>query len=579
MIIVEASCYRGPRGRQMDAPFQLKMIPGLSQLAKDVRTHHPIVLLAITLMVSHRSWGIPRWHVVSIVARLGIWSTEELHSLNRESRSLSRASTSGIPVIRAIVLRSLFPLQTCARSVVVFRVFSGGFAFALGPLGLLLPPYCFAGLWGRVSFFDCWHFAMQVSSRPHALTCLRKRAPVSSSVSLQRVPSLHSDSSDLCSSQYSPSVDGVQHPEYAVQLGSFLARGPIYLHHQEREDKPLQPVCPYPVPSTGVRLFSRGPPSGHEGEEEEEEEERKKKKKKTIAQAIWVVSSIPDLSSSSFESVPSRPDNLAPEPEDTSGSPQLETFLPGLDLSASARLRWSEVVHEPEEVRDMNDLRTGFSQRHRKLLYDPIDLAPSPAKKVCPERGSGATAAVQADAPGPSSATIAQPGITAHSDAPATVETRGLEGVPEAMIDEEALDEKSSPAAAVPPSWEEMMEMLKGVPCFMDAEVTSTRMSNFFPLTKRVSMNMGGDPPSFVKVRLPFGTPESAVSCIQHLQEWTIPETAEVVVAGIHYMMHTREHLFKRLEVVEAMCAFISYHLGVLRSCARDWRRKRVYPG
>ena len=27
-------------------------------------------------------------------------------------------------------------------------------------------------------------------------------------------------------------------------------------------------------------------------------------------------------------------------------------------------------------------------------------------------------------------------------------------------------------------------------------------------------------------------------------------------------MMHTHEHLFKRLEVVEAMCAFISYHLG-----------------
>ena len=77
------------------------------------------------------------------------------------------------------------------------------------------------------------------------------------------------------------------------------------------------------------------------------------------------------------------------------------------------------------------------------------------------------------------------------------------------------------------------MEMLKGVPCFMDAEVTSTRMSNFFPLTKRVSMNMGGDPPSFVKVRLPFGTPESAVSCIQHLQEWTIPETAEVVITSL----------------------------------------------
>ena len=46
-------------------------------------------------------------------------------------------------------------------------------------------------------------------------------------------------------------------------------------------------------------------------------------------------------------------------------------------------------------------------------------------------------------------------------------------------------------------------------------------------------MNMGGDPPAFVKARLHFGTPESAVSCIQHLQEWTIPETAEVVIISL----------------------------------------------
>ncbi|RVX05839.1 hypothetical protein CK203_023907 [Vitis vinifera] len=105
-----------------------------------------------------------------------------------------------------------------------------------------------------------------------------------------------------------------------------------------------------------------------------------------------------------------------------------------------------------------------------------------------------------------------------------------------------------------------MMEMLKEVSCFTNAEAPSTRMSDFFPLTKRVSMNMGGDPPAFVKARLPFGTPESAVSCIQHLQEWTIFNTAEVVMVGIRYMMHTCEQLFKRLEVAEAMRAFISHH-------------------
>ena len=112
------------------------------------------------------------------------------------------------------------------------------------------------------------------------------------------------------------------------------------------------------------------------------------------------------------------------------------------------------------------------------------------------------------------------------------METRGSEGGSEAAIDEEAPDEKSSPAAAVPPSWDEMMEMLKGVLCFTDVEAPSTRMSDFFPLTKQIFVNMGGDPPAFVKARLPFGTPESVVSCIQHLQEWTIPETAEVVITS-----------------------------------------------
>ena len=100
-------------------------------------------------------------------------------------------------------------------------------------------------------------------------------------------------------------------------------------------------------------------------------------------------------------------------------------------------------------------------------------------------------------------------------------------------IDEEASDERSSPAAAVSPSWEELMEMLKEVPCFTYAETPSTRMSDFFPLTKRVSVNMGGDPPAFVKVQLPFGTLESAVSCIQHLQEWAIHETVEVVITSL----------------------------------------------
>ncbi|RVW66973.1 hypothetical protein CK203_064065 [Vitis vinifera] len=39
-------------------------------------------------------------------------------------------------------------------------------------------------------------------------------------------------------------------------------------------------------------------------------------------------------------------------------------------------------------------------------------------------------------------------------------------------------------------------------------------------------------------------------------------EAVEVVTSGIHYMMLSREQLFERLKVAEAMRAFISQHPG-----------------
>lgn len=40
--------------------------------------------------------------------------------------------------------------------------------------------------------------------------------------------------------------------------------------------------------------------------------------------------------------------------------------------------------------------------------------------------------------------------------------------------------------------------MLKWVPCFSKVEPLSTKMSDFFPLTKRISVNLDDNPPSFV---------------------------------------------------------------------------------
>lgn len=63
---------------------------------------------------------------------------------------------------------------------------------------------------------------------------------------------------------------------------------------------------------------------------------------------------------------------------------------------------------------------------------------------------------------------------------------------------EKVLDQKDTPTPASPPSWDKMMEMLKCVPCFIDVEPPSTKMSNSFPLTKRISVNLGDSCPSRV---------------------------------------------------------------------------------
>lgn len=86
------------------------------------------------------------------------------------------------------------------------------------------------------------------------------------------------------------------------------------------------------------------------------------------------------------------------------------------------------------------------------------------------------------------------------------------------------------------------MEMLKRVSCFTDSESPSTKMYDIFPFIKRISVNLGGGPLSFVSARLLFGTFESVVLRIQQLQDWTMPEIVKVVIHSTlppFQVMHT----------------------------------------
>lgn len=84
------------------------------------------------------------------------------------------------------------------------------------------------------------------------------------------------------------------------------------------------------------------------------------------------------------------------------------------------------------------------------------------------------------------------------------------------------MDQNDASASVSHLSWEEMMGMLRQVPCFTNVEPSSTKMSDFFSLSKQILVNMGGNLPVFVSTRLPFGTLESVVSPIQQLQDYMV---------------------------------------------------------
>ena len=105
--------------------------------------------------------------------------------------------------------------------------------------------------------------------------------------------------------------------------------------------------------------------------------------------------------------------------------------------------------------------------------------------------GPSATAVTQPDVAGPSTATAIQPDAATPSNAPVAEKVRGIEAGLDIAVAEGAPDKKSSPAPTTPPSWDELMEMLKGVSCFTDVEAPFLKMSDFFSLTKRISIKYG----------------------------------------------------------------------------------------
>ena len=234
---------------------------------------------------------------------------------------------------------------------------------------------------------------------------------------------------------------------------------------------------------------------------------------------LWIATPNLEASSSSCRSGPSRSDHTIPEYEEaeeleaTSSSLQLVFFHPR-PSSPQRELKSVDlqVADKPEEMRSPSELRERLMRRHGKRLNVPINLGPPQAKKVHLDRGGedptpkvpaptttrldgdrvSASAPASPDAVGPSTAAMVQADGPGRSSL-AMVGTPMPEGVVEVPSGEKAPVERSSYTAAAPPSWDELMVMLKGVPCFTNVEV-----------------------------RHPLGIFESAVPPVQYLQEWTM---------------------------------------------------------
>ena len=115
-------------------------------------------------------------------------------------------------------------------------------------------------------------------------------------------------------------------------------------------------------------------------------------------------------------------------------------------------------------------------------------MVPPPAKKACSERAQEElakevppVAVPPSDVAGPNSApAMKKKGggkkVGRKKAGPATRKAPS-----DAIPVDEVSDKKNTPTLASPPSWDEMMEMLKHVSCFTDSESPFTKMYDFSP--------------------------------------------------------------------------------------------------
>lgn len=69
-------------------------------------------------------------------------------------------------------------------------------------------------------------------------------------------------------------------------------------------------------------------------------------------------------------------------------------------------------------------------------------------------------------------------------------------------------------------SWEELDELLKHFPSFIDMEPSVTNMNYLFPIAQQILVEVDNDPEQSFIARAPFGTPNSAIEVIMPMKRY-----------------------------------------------------------
>lgn len=141
-----------------------------------------------------------------------------------------------------------------------------------------------------------------------------------------------------------------------------------------------------------------------------------------------------------------------------------------------------DMLYESEVEEDIAaDLRSSFKDRQCKWLSKPIKVVAPPSKRPCldevheePIMEAPPTSVHPPDAAAFSSVSTAASPVRAETY---LAQDEAPNGPTPA---EEDLDQKDAPSSIRPPSYEEMMEMLRWIPCFTDTEHLRQRCQTSF---------------------------------------------------------------------------------------------------